>query len=49
MEYLIGYDIGTTSTKAVIIDKNGEIKASAIKDYELITPKPGWAEQDPQD
>ena len=49
MEYLIGYDIGTTSTKGVIIDRDGAIIGSAIKEYRLITPKPGWAEQNPED
>lgn len=49
MSYTIGYDIGTTSIKAVIIDTNGLIQGSAINEYMLITPKPGWAEQNPED
>lgn len=49
MNYLIGIDIGTTSTRAIIIDEDGNLKASSTKDYPLITPKPGWAEQNPED
>lgn len=47
--YLLGIDIGTTSTKTIIIDEHGHSVASSIKDYPLITPKPGWAEQNPDD
>ena len=49
MDYLLGIDIGTTSTRAIIIDENGKLVASSTKDYPLITPKPGWAEQNPED
>ena len=49
MAYLIGMDIGTSSTRAIIIDENGRLIASATSDYPLITPKPGWAEQNPED
>ncbi len=49
MDYLLGLDIGTTSTRAIIIDEDGKLVASSIKDYPLITPKPGWAEQNPED
>ncbi len=49
MKYLLGMDIGTSSTRAIIIDQNGKLIASASSDYPLITPKPGWAEQNPQD
>jgi xylulokinase len=49
MNYLLGIDIGTTSTRAIIIDENGKLVASSTKDYTLITPKPGWAEQNPED
>ena len=49
MKYLVGIDIGTTSTRALIIDEDGKLKASSTKDYPLITPRPGWAEQNPED
>jgi xylulokinase len=49
MSYLIGMDIGTSSTRAIIIDEEGKLIASATGEYPLITPKPGWAEQNPED
>ena len=49
MKYILSLDIGTTSTRAIIIDEDGALISSSTKDYELYTPKPGWAEQDPID
>src|SRR4030043_1850064 len=49
MDYLIGLDIGTTSTRAIIIDEEGKLISSATREYPLITPRPGWAEQHPED
>jgi len=49
MEYLMGIDIGTTGVKIVIIDIEGNLKATHTVEYPLITPKPGWAEQNPED
>jgi len=43
MKYLIGFDIGTTSTRCILIDTDGKLLASATKEYPLDTPKPGWA------
>jgi xylulokinase len=48
MEYLMGFDIGTTSTRCILIDRNGKLISSATKEYPMDTPKPGWAEQDPE-
>lgn len=47
--YLLGIDIGTSGTRSLVIDENGNIISSAIKEYPLYTPKPGWAEQNPAD
>ena len=41
---LLSVDIGTTSTKAVLFTKTGEIIASSFQEYPLVYPKPGWAE-----
>ena len=49
MGYLMGIDIGTSGTKAVLVDKTGKIVGSAYEEYPLYQPKPGWAEQDPED
>ncbi|MFZ3106144.1 MAG: xylulokinase, partial [Candidatus Hydromicrobium sp.] len=42
-------DVGTTSTRTVIIDENSKLIASSTSNYKLITPKLGWAEQIPDD
>jgi gluconokinase len=45
--YFIGVDIGTTSTKAIVFSATGAIKGSANYGYPLLSPYPGWSEQDP--
>jgi len=49
MDYLIGIDVGTSSTKALLIDPSGKVVKSAAPEYEFYTPKPLWAESDPED
>ncbi|TLY31358.1 MAG: xylulokinase, partial [Ignavibacteria bacterium] len=46
---LLGLDVGTTGVKGLIIKVNGEVVATTNEDYPLSTPKPNWAEQDPED
>ena len=48
MNYLLGLDVSTTATKALLIDEGGRSVAVASSAYDLATPKPLWAEQDPQ-
>jgi xylulokinase len=48
MDLLIGLDVGTTATKALLFDLSGRILASAAQPYDLLTPEPGWVEQDPE-
>lgn len=43
---LIGLDIGTTGCKVVAFDAEGTILASAVREYAIDIPVPGWAEQD---
>jgi xylulokinase len=45
--YFLGVDIGTSGTKTLLIDIDGNAVASATDTYPLSTPKPLWAEQDP--
>jgi gluconokinase len=45
--YMIGIDIGTTSTKAVLFEENGKVVAKASEEYPLYTPTSTIAEQDP--
>ena len=46
---LLGIDIGTTGAKAVLIDSAGVVLAEHTTEYQMYTPKPGWAEQSPED
>ena len=45
--YYIGLDIGTSSVKALLVSKTGEVVRSATPEYPFQTPKPMWAETDP--
>ena len=46
--FLIGCDVGTSGAKSVLIDDEGKVYANEYIEYPLITPRPGWAEQDPE-
>ncbi|PFG03716.1 gluconate kinase (FGGY family) [Bacillus sp. es.034] len=48
-EFMIGVDIGTTSTKAVLFNKEGKAIERHGIEYPLHTPTPGTAEQDPEE
>ncbi|MCX7730340.1 MAG: FGGY family carbohydrate kinase, partial [Candidatus Caldatribacterium sp.] len=43
--YLLGTDIGTNGTKTVMVDEKGNFVADAFVEYDVITPRPSWAEQ----
>jgi len=43
----LGVDVGTSGLKALAVDESGKIAASALVEYGMETPQPGWAEQDP--
>lgn len=47
-QLLMGIDIGTQSTRVALLDLEGRVVASASTPQEMMTPKPGWAEQDPE-
>lgn len=49
MSYYLGLDIGTSSTKAILIDAQGNIIANVTSHYDFQTPKPLWAESNPSD
>lgn len=44
---LMGIDIGTSSTKAVLFDETGKVVSSAAKGYSIYSRFPGWSEQNP--
>src|SRR6478609_9125258 len=45
-QYILAFDQGTTSSRAIIFDKNGGIKSIAQKEFTQIFPQPGWVEHD---
>ncbi|CDZ23175.1 hypothetical protein CCDG5_0024 [[Clostridium] cellulosi] len=47
MQYLIGTDIGTSGTKSILMDTSGNLVAQDLQEYDVLTPKPLWAEQWP--
>ena len=47
MNYLIGTDIGTSGTKSIVMDTEGRLVASDLQEYDVMTPRPLWAEQWP--
>jgi len=49
MAYLMGIDVGTTGTKTVLMEETGKILSSNVQEYSLHTPRPNWAEQNPED
>jgi xylulokinase len=49
MSYLLGIDVSTTGAKALLIDEQGRVIASATTEYPLSMPKPLWSEQAPSD
>jgi xylulokinase len=47
--YVIGCDVGTQSTKAILLDRDGRVVARAASAYGTTYPRAGWAEQNPLD
>lgn len=45
--FIVAVDVGTTSTKAAVVDGEGRIRAVQSEEYPLHTPAPGRAEQNP--
>ncbi len=49
MGYLLGIDIGTSGTKALICGPQGKVLATAMFEYQTDAPRQGWSEQNPLD
>ena len=49
MKYILSIDQGTTSSRAIVFNKKGEIVGSASQEFKQIYPKSGWVEHDPKD
>ncbi|MBN8594174.1 MAG: hypothetical protein J0M33_20635 [Anaerolineae bacterium] len=48
-DLLLGIDVGTTNVKAILATPEGRVVAQATEGYPLLTPRPGWVEQNPAD
>ncbi len=46
-QYILSLDQGTSSSRAIVFDRAGEIKAVHQQEFRQIFPKPGWVEHDP--
>jgi glycerol kinase len=49
MRYLLALDQGTTSTRALVFDHRGRVRAQAQQEFTQHYPRPGWVEHDPVD
>jgi glycerol kinase len=48
-KYVMAFDAGTTSSRAILFDHDGQIVAVAQQEFPQIYPRPGWVEHDPMD
>ena len=48
-DFILALDQGTTSSRAIVFDRNGLPAATAQKEFKQIYPKPGWVEHDPEE
>src|ERR1700745_3299322 len=48
-QYILSFDQGTTSSRAIIFDRSGAVISTAQKEFRQIYPQPGWVEHDPQE
>ncbi|WP_420410285.1 FGGY-family carbohydrate kinase [Hoeflea sp.] len=49
MRYLIGIDKGTSMVKSVVFDEDGRTVGTSEERVEVLSPRPGWHEEDPED
>lgn len=49
MQYILALDSGTTSSRALLISREGNVHASAQKEFHQHYPHPGWVEHDPHE
>lgn len=48
MPYVLALDQGTTSSRALLFDQQGSVRAIAQREFDQIFPQPGWVEHNPQ-
>lgn len=49
MGYILGMDLGTSSVKIILVNVQGKIIAASSEGYRTYSPRPGWAEQEPEE
>jgi glycerol kinase len=49
VSYILALDQGTTSSRAILFDREGAIKGVAQREFRQIFPQPGWVEHDPME
>jgi glycerol kinase len=49
MKYILALDQGTTSSRAILFNRAGEIVSKAQREFPQLFPKPGWVEHNPED
>ena len=45
-KFILAFDQGTTSSRAIVFDKKGNMVATAQKEFTQLFPQPGWVEHD---
>ena len=48
-KYILALDQGTTSCRAILFDREGEVRASAQQEFQQYYPQPGWVEHDAEE
>ncbi|MDE6488549.1 MAG: hypothetical protein K2L46_04650 [Paramuribaculum sp.] len=46
-QFILSLDQGTNSSRAVVFDRDGNIRSQAQHEFPQIFPRPGWVEHDP--
>jgi xylulokinase len=46
---VLGIDLGTSSVRAVLVDRHGSVATTAARAYPVLSRRPGWSEQNPDD
>ncbi len=49
MRYILALDQGTSSSRAIVVDRAGRVRAVAQRELTPVYPQPGWVEQDPNE
>ena len=49
MQYVLALDQGTTSSRALLFDRDGGVRSVAQREFEQIFPQPGWVEHNPEE